>query len=92
MIEKTFKNFDIESDEGKMLLASIAILTSISISDIQEKKYGSTCSPEDVIDTIQDLANRIFHEKEWKRDQMGKKRIEKINKLENELSTTRRNL
>ncbi len=84
MIEKTFKTFSIESDEGKIMLAALAILTSLTHDDIKSNKYGCCSSPEPVFDIVVDLANQIFFESEWKLDQLGKKRIQKINAIENE--------
>jgi hypothetical protein len=84
MIEKTFKSFDTSSDEGKLLLSAIAILTSISHKDIDERKFGGTVSPDSALSGVQDLANKIYYEEEWKSAQIKENRNKKILKIENE--------
>lgn len=84
MIEKTFENFSVDSDEGKIMLAAIAILTSLTHEDIKSNRYGGCSNPHSVFDIVVDLANKIYFESEWKLDQLNKKRIEKINIIENE--------
>lgn len=70
MIDSKFNQFDLDTIEGKMLLASISILTS----GIDTKKYGSSKSPDEVFLHIQDLANRIFFEEEYIQIEIQKRR------------------
>ncbi len=84
MIEKTFNNFNTNSDEGKMLLAALSILTSISCDDIKKGMYGGSVSPDNALTKIQDLANKIYYEKEWKIEEIKRQRQEKITKIEND--------
>lgn len=84
MIEKGFRDFDHTSDEGKMLLAAIAILTSINQEDIAQCRYGGMICPEEAMEKVRDLANKIYHEKEWKINQIIEERIQKIDKIEDE--------
>ena len=70
MINIKFNQFDTDTQEGMLLLASIAVLTG----NIDTSKYGSNKSPDEVFKHIQDLANRIFFEEEYKQAELQKKR------------------
>ena len=80
---KTIRDFNDNSPEGKLLLAAISILTSIKVEDIKEDKWGGMVHPDDALLKIQDIANRIYYEEEWKREQIKIKRDTKINKILN---------
>ena len=62
-----FRNFNNSTPEGQMLLAAMAILTSIEPKDIREGKFGGMCHPQDVFEKVLDLANKIYYEEEYKR-------------------------
>jgi len=81
---KTIRDFNDNSPEGKLLLAAISILTSISGEDIKDNKWGGTVHPDKALLKIQDLANRIYYEEEWKGEQIKIKRDIKINKIIND--------
>ena len=70
MLDLEFNKFDLASEEGMLLLASISILTT----NIDMSKYGSNKTPDEVFKHIQDLANRIFFEEEYKQAELQKKR------------------
>lgn len=70
MLDIKFNQFDVSSQEGMLLLASIAVLTT----NIDSKKYGSNKTPDEVFKHIQDLANRIFFEEEYKQIEIQNKR------------------
>ena len=70
MLDIKFNQFDVNTQEGMLLLASIAILTG----DIDTKKYGPNKTPNEVFDNVQDLANRIFYEEEYNLIQIQNKR------------------
>ena len=70
MLDLKFNRFDLASEEGMLLLASISILTS----NIDMSKYGSNKTPDEVFKHIQDLANRIFFEEEYKQAELQRKR------------------
>lgn len=70
-----------ESTEGKLLIAAIAILTSIDKEDIREGKWGGMVHPDDAFQRIVDLANRIYYEEEWKIEQVKIKRNDKLNSI-----------
>jgi len=72
-IEK-FREIDINSDEGKLLIASIAVLTSIDAEQIKIKRWGGMISPDQAHDQIVELANRIFFEEEYKQIEFQNKR------------------
>ena len=77
MIDIKFNQFDTDTQEGMLLLASIAVLTG----SIDTKKYGSNKSPDEVFSHIQDLANRIFFEEEYKQKEIQEKRDRIIENL-----------
>ena len=66
MIKVQDLNFSTETDEGKMLLAAIAIMTGNPTWS--HKIVG------DVVEEISDMANFIYYESEWK---FEKKRIKR---------------
>jgi hypothetical protein len=68
-------DFQCDSDEGKILLAAIAILTSIDKEDIDEKKWGGFVSPDKAVKQVVELANKIFYEEEWK---LEEERLQKV--------------
>ena len=70
MLDLKFNKFDSNSQEGMLLLASIAVLTG----NIDMSKYGSTKSPDEVFKHIQDLANKIFFEEEYRLKELEEKR------------------
>ena len=80
-----FNQIDCDTDEGKLLLAAISILTSIDTEQIKRKRWGGTISPDKAYEQIMDLANRIFYEKEYtieiKRQRKERKRNRLINKI-----------
>ena len=80
---KTIRDFNDNSPEGKLLLAAISILTSIKAEDIKDNKWGGMVHPDDALLKIQDIANRIYYEEEWKGEQIKIKRDTKINSILN---------
>jgi hypothetical protein len=61
---RKFIEFNQDSVEGKLLMAALAVLTSIDKDDIRKGKYGGMNHPDMVMENIWDLANYIFHQKE----------------------------
>ena len=80
MLDTKFNQFDTDTQEGMLLLASIAVLTG----NIDMSKYGSNKSPDEVFKHIQDLANRIFFEEEYKQIELQKKRNKKLEQIIND--------
>jgi hypothetical protein len=80
MLDIKFNQFDTDTQEGMLLLASIAVLTG----NIDMSKYGSNKSPDEVFKHIQDLANRIFFEEEYKQIELQKKRNKKLEQIIND--------
>jgi len=76
-----FSLIDTNIDEGKILLAAISILTSIDEEDIKRKRFGGMVSPDQAYQTVVDLANRIFHEFEYKNEKKRKRKESKRNRL-----------
>ena len=80
---KSIRDFNDNSPEGKLLLAAISILTTISEEDPKDNKWGGMVHPDDALLKIQDIANRIYYEEEWKGEQIKIKRDTKINSILN---------
>ncbi len=88
MIEMGIKDINDDSKEGKMLLAALSILTSITPDQINENEFGGMTHPDDVIKRVANIANYVYYEEEYKRQEVIEKDIIKrdlvINKLVNE--------
>lgn len=78
---KTIKDFTSDTDEGKLLLAALAVLTSLDKQDIREGKWGGMVHPDDAFERVVELANKIFHEEEWKSEETIRKRDDKISRI-----------
>lgn len=78
---KTIADFNGDTHEGKLLLAAIAVLTSVDYEDIKSQKWGGMTHPDTAMEQIVELANKIFYEEEWKLEQERIKRDNKINKI-----------
>lgn len=76
--QKTIKDINDKTEEGKLLLMAISILTSIKPDDIKSNKWGGWVHPDDALMKVQDLANEIYYEEEYKAE---KKRIMRDNKI-----------
>ena len=71
------------SDEGKLLLAALAILTSITEEDITNKKWGGFVSPTTALEGVEDLAMKIFYKEDYERWQLTKFIDDKIDSILN---------
>ena len=80
---KTIRDFNDNSPEGKLLLAAISILTSINVEDIKDNKWGGMVHPDNALLKIQDIANRIYYEEEWRSEKIKIMRDTKINSILN---------
>ena len=74
-------NINTSSDEGKLLLAALAILTSITEGDVKEKKWGGMTHPNRALNQVEDLAMKIFHEEDYDRYLLTKRRDNKIHSI-----------
>jgi len=81
MINIEFPKFSIETDEGKMLLAALAILTSIDCEDITSGKFGGMTHPQDAFESVMELANKIYYEDEYELYLSSLERDKKIDSL-----------
>lgn len=82
MIENVkFEEFDDSSNEGKLLLAAISVLTSIDVNQIKKGEYGGMCSPNEVMKKLTDIANKMYYDEEYRQFIIIKNRDEKINSL-----------
>ncbi len=70
-----------DTDEGKVLLAAIAILTSIDEQDIEDNLWGGMVHPDEALEKIVELANKIYFFQEWEAEQISKQRESKLNKI-----------
>ncbi len=66
-----------DNDVGKLLLMSIAILSG-------EGEFRKM-TPDKIFDKIKDLANKVFHEEEWNKEEKIKDRLRKIELLQREI-------
>lgn len=81
---KHFQKFDCESTiEGKLLMAALSVLTSIDEKDIKKGKYGGMNHPDVVMENIWNLANFIFHQKEYEEWKVIENRDNKISQIIN---------
>lgn len=76
-------NIDTKTNEGKLLLMTLAILTSIDEGDIKSGKWGSKTHPDNALKQIAELTNKVFFEKEWKEWKKSTDRNNKINSILN---------
>lgn len=76
-------DINLNSEEGKLLMAAIAILTSIDHKHITSNKWGGNISPDKAVKQITELANKIYHEEEWNKEQQRLNRDNNINKILN---------
>lgn len=83
---ETIRDFSCESDEGKLLLAALSILTSLRKEDVREGMWGGMVHPDDAFRRVVDLANRVHHEEEWKAEEVMRKRNKKISDIIDEKS------
>ena len=58
-----FQNFQSDTNEGKMLLAAMAILSQSRFNIGKEEINGETKTPEEIFNLVKKLAKRIFEEK-----------------------------
>jgi hypothetical protein len=54
-----------KSKEGKMLMAAMAILTTINQSHIDSGRFGSNITPQKAIDELVKLANSMYYAEEY---------------------------
>jgi len=72
-----------DTEVTKLLVAAVAILTSISEADIEEEMWGGTVHPDEALEKIVELANKVYYFDEWESEEKSKERIENINKIVN---------
>lgn len=70
---KNFTKFDTESIEGKLLLAALSILTSITAEQIKEGEYGGMNHPDIVTEKVWRIANYIFHQQDFEKFEEAEK-------------------
>jgi hypothetical protein len=76
-------SIDTGTDEGKLLLAALAILTSITEEDVSNKKWGGMVSPDVALERIEDLAMKIFYQSDYDKYLLTKLRDDRIDSLLN---------
>ena len=79
--QKNISNINDTTEEGKLLLMAISILTSIKPEDVKSNKWGGWVHPDDALMKVQDLTNEIYHEEEYRADQKRIIRDNKINSI-----------
>jgi hypothetical protein len=56
----SLRDIDTNTDEGKMLLAALSVLTSIETPD---KRYGGMTHPDDVLKRVENLTRYIYEDR-----------------------------
>lgn len=74
-------DININTTEGKLLMAAVAILTSLDHKHISSGKWGGMITPDTAVQQITELTNKIYYEEEYKQEQIIKQREETINKI-----------
>ena len=78
---KKLSDINLNSDEGKLLMAAVAVLTSIEEKHIEYGRWGSYLNPDEAVEQLTELTNKIYYEEEYKNEQFIKERDDKINKI-----------
>lgn len=65
MINYSHYDIDTKTDDGMLLLAALAILTSINKDHLESGRFGSKSSPPNVLQEIVDLANKMYYPDEY---------------------------
>jgi hypothetical protein len=60
---KDIKEIDIESKEGKLLVAALAVLTTMRTNDLVENKWGRTLNANMVLNKLSEITNKMFAKK-----------------------------
>ena len=60
---KNMLDIDINSKEGKLLVAAIAVLTTLKEEDLANKKWGRSLNAKTVLTKLSDLTNTMFTNK-----------------------------
>ena len=74
-------DINLNSTEGKLLMAAIAILTTIDHKHITSGNWGGSITPDTAVKKITELANKIYYEEEFKAEQQRIIRDNNINKI-----------
>jgi len=83
ILVKDLTDLDLSTDEGKMLMAAIAILTTIDENHLKESRFGTKSTPYGVIKELSHLSNKMYYEEEYKSYLKSEKRDEKIKNIMN---------
>lgn len=82
MIElKNLNEIDLETKEGKLLVAALATLTCIRTEDIERKRWGPSLNAMSALEKLSDVANRMFIEKEYRTEKIAKLKERRRNKI-----------
>ena len=76
-------DIDINTEEGQLLMAAIAILTSIDHKHLDNNQWGGMITPDVAVKQITNLANKIYYEEEYKQEQLRINRDNNINQILN---------
>ena len=60
---KNVLDIDIDSKEGKLLVAAIAVLTTLREEDLTAKKWGRSLNANTALNKLSDLTNTMFANK-----------------------------
>jgi hypothetical protein len=81
---KKIEDVDISTNEGRLLISAIAVLTSLRIKNILDKQWGAGIDYQVCIQKLSEIADGIFVKKEYRTDKISvvkqKRRIKQIQK------------
>lgn len=81
LVHSQLSDIDTSIEEGQLLMAAIAILTSIEHRHLVLEKWGSNLHPDIAVQKVTELANKLYYEKEWQAEKDRKNRDSKIDTI-----------
>lgn len=77
-------DIDLSTNEGRLLISAIAVLTSLRIKNILNDEWGSGVNHEVCLEKLANISNQIFIKTEYRTDKISvmkqKRRIKQIQK------------
>jgi len=81
LVHSQLSDIDTSIEEGQLLMAAIAILTSIEHKHLVLERWGCTLNPNKAVEQVAELANKLYYEEEWQAEQDRKNRDSKIDTI-----------
>lgn len=78
------QDIDLSTNEGRLLISAIAVLTSLRIKNILQDEWGSGINHEVCMEKLTKISNDIFAAKQYRTEKISvvkqKRRIKQIQK------------